>query len=330
MKNFSQTARVGLFFIFGIALIWVTFEALSDGRIFKAKGYALVAGFESLKELKVGDDVRMAGVKIGSVEETRLAGRRAEAVLRIETAVPVPEDSTATIVMAGLLGSNYVGISLGTQDTPVLVDGAEIATEVTPDLNSVMAEIGNLGKKLESALGTITTAVSGDGTEPGLFQKINTLVSDNSENLTATIANIRQVTATLNTKDGTIGLLLNDPGLHDELLAAVAEFKGTATEARTLLANAQAIVERVKTGQGAIGALVYDEAAGENIKTTVQNLRAVSDKLANGEGTIGKLLNDDSLYLGVQSTLKKANTALDGMGDSGPITAVGIVAQGLF
>jgi phospholipid/cholesterol/gamma-HCH transport system substrate-binding protein len=62
----------------------------------------------------------------------------------------------------------------------------------------------------------------------------------------------------------------------------------------------------------------------------VQNIRDLSDKLAQGEGTLGKLLGDDSLYTGVQSTLKKANAALDGMSDSGPITAVGVVAQGLF
>ena len=330
MKNFSQTARVGLFFLLGLALIWVTFETLSDGRLFKAKGHSLIAGFESLKELKIGDDVRMAGVKIGSVETTRLAGRRAEAVLRIDPKVDVHEDSTATIVMAGLLGSNYIGISLGATEAPVLGDGAEIRTEVTPDLNSIMTDMGHLGQKLESALGSISTAVNGDGKEPGLFQKINQLVADNSENLTATMANIEKMTARLNTTDGTIGLLLNDPGLHNELLAAVTEFKSTATSARSILASAQAIVERVKAGEGTIGALVYDEKAGDNIRTTVQNIRDLSEKLAKGEGTLGKLLSDDSLFFSVQSTLKKANTALDGLGDSGPITAVGIVAQSLF
>ena len=66
MNNAQHTARVGLFFLLGLALIWVTFETLSDGKIFKDRGYTLVAGFESLKELKQGDEVRMAGVKIGS------------------------------------------------------------------------------------------------------------------------------------------------------------------------------------------------------------------------------------------------------------------------
>ncbi len=87
---------------------------------------------------------------------------------------------------------------------------------------------------------------------------------------------------------------------------------------------------QVKSGKGTLGALVYDETSANNLKATVANIRAVSDKLAKGEGTLGKLLNDDSLYTGAQATLKKADRAIDGLGDTGPITAVGIVASSLF
>jgi phospholipid/cholesterol/gamma-HCH transport system substrate-binding protein len=56
----------------------------------------------------------------------------------------------------------------------------------------------------------------------------------------------------------------------------------------------------------------------------------VSDKLSRGEGTLGKLLNDDSMLRDMRGLMKKADRALDGMGDSGPITAVGVLANGLF
>src|SRR5688500_5592248 len=138
MNNWQQSARVGLFFLLGLALTWVTFETLRGGKVFKDQGYNLVAGFDSLKELKEGDDVRMAGVKVGEVEKTRLAGRRAEAVLRIMHNVRIKSDATATIIMAGLIGSNYIGIDLGTEAAPELPDGAEIKTKTTPDRKSVV------------------------------------------------------------------------------------------------------------------------------------------------------------------------------------------------
>lgn len=332
MNNAQQTARVGLFFLLGLALIWVTFETLSDGKVFKDRGYTLIAGFESLKELKQGDEVRMAGVKIGSVEETHLSasGRRAEAILRIDPKIVVKEDATASIVMAGLIGTNYVGIELGTAGAAALKDGSEIQTKVTPDINAIMSELGNLGKKLESALGSITGAVNGDGKTPGLFQKIDKVVTDNSEKFTATMSNLQDVTAKLNKGEGTLGRLVNDPKMHDDLVASVNEIKSAATDARTFVANAQTIVDQVKTGHGALGALVFDEKTATDLKTSVANLRSVSDKLAKGEGTLGRLINDDSILRDAQAVLKKANTAIDGLGDSGPITALGVVAKSLF
>lgn len=330
MNNLQQTARVGLFFLLGLALTWVTFQTLSDGKVFRDKGYVLIAGFESLKQLKQGDEVRLAGVKIGSVELTRLAGRRAEAVLRIDPKVEIKSDATASIVMAGLIGTNYIGIDLGTLAAAPLRDGAEIHTQVTPDLNTIMTEIGALGQKLEGALTNFGTAINGDGKTPGLFQKIDKLVSDNGENVNATISNIRLVSEKLNRSEGTLGKLLNDPKLHDELVATVNEIKATAAEAKTFVANAQAIVDQVKSGKGTLGALVFDDTTGNDIKASVKNIRDVSDKIARGEGTLGKLINDDSLLRDTQAIMKKADRALGGLDDSGPITAVGVVYKGLF
>jgi phospholipid/cholesterol/gamma-HCH transport system substrate-binding protein len=90
------------------------------------------------------------------------------------------------------------------------------------------------------------------------------------------------------------------------------------------------MMDEVKSGRGTIGALVYDQKAADDIKASIANIRAVSDKLASGQGTLGKLINDESLFDSAQVTIKKVNRTLDGLNDSGPITAVGIVANALF
>src|SRR3954467_11354751 len=229
MNNVQQTARVGLFFILGLALTWVTFETLRGGKVFKDQGYNIIAGFETLKELKDGDDVRMAGVKVGEVEKTRLAGRRAEAILRISPNVKIKADATATIVMAGLIGTNYIGVDLGTDAAPDLPPGAEIKTKSTPDLNSVMSQIGELGKKLEGAIGGLSGSLSGDGKGgPGIIQKVDQLVSENRENIRKTTAKLQHAADKINRGEGTIGKLINDPKLQDELVATLTDIKQSA------------------------------------------------------------------------------------------------------
>jgi phospholipid/cholesterol/gamma-HCH transport system substrate-binding protein len=329
MNNTSQTIRVGLFFLLGLALAWITFESLNGGRLFKTQGYTLVAGFANLKGLKTGDEVRMAGVKVGAVELTRLAGQRVEAVLAIDPHVKIPNDAVASVEQSSLLGSNYLGVTFGTPTNPLLKDQDEIKTKPTVDMSEVISQLGTLGSKLEQVIGEIGKAMGGTG-EDGLFQKINKLVTDNSPKLTESISNLQDITAKIKNGEGTFGRLVNDPKLHDELLASVSEIKAAAADARTFMSDTKGIVADVKSGKGTLGLLLYDEPTASSLRVSVNNLREVSDKLNSGKGTLGKLISDDSLYLSVQATMKKADRALEGMGDSGPITAVGVVANALF
>lgn len=330
MTTTQNTARVGLFFLLGVALIWVTFETLGDGNALRKKGYTVIAGFENLKELKSGDDVRMAGVKIGVVDSTRLENQRAVAVLRIDPAVEIAGDAQATIGSAGLLGTNYIAVTLGSLDVASLADGAEIQTTASADLGTIMTQIGELGSKLEDALGSISGVIGGKDGEPGMFQRLDTLLTENSEKVSASLSNLQEITAKVNAGEGTLGKLINDSSLHDELLASVGEIKSAANDARNFMTEAQLIVTQVKSGQGTLGTLIYDDQAGNDIKAVAANLKELSDKLAKGEGTLGKLINDDSLFREAQGTLRKADRALDSMGDSGPITAVGVLAGALF
>lgn len=329
MNNTQQTVRVGLFFLLGCALAWITFESLSGGQIFKKRGYTVLAPFANLKGLKEGDEVQMAGVKIGSVATTRLGHQRVEAVLSIDPKVSIPNDAVASVETSSLLGSQHLAVSFGTSAV-MLKDGDTMRTKNTADMNEVIAQLGSLGAKLEGVADNIGKALGGDSGSGSLFGKLDKLVDQNGPKLTETIANLQDITSKIKNGEGTFGKLVNDPKLHDDLVAAVGEIKAAAGDAKVFMADTRGIIADVKSGKGAVGALLYDQATADNLKATVANARSVTDKIAKGEGTLGKLLADDSMYKDVQGVVKKADRALDGLGDSGPIQAVGVVANALF
>ena len=331
MNNTQMTARVGLFFAIGLVLIYVTYDALRGNSLNRKHGYTVVAGFPTIKELKAGDEVRMAGVKIGNVELTRLANDRAEAVLRILPEMHIAKDSVASISMAGLIGTNYVSLDIGHPELGTVAEGGELHTRTVPDLNQIMSDLGGLGQDLKGALANISQAFgNGADNKGGLFQKLDRLVSENSEKINSTMANLEDITAKIRNGQGTLGKLVNDPAAYDQLLATVNEIKGAAAEARTFLANTQGLLDQVKSGKGTLGTLVYDEEAGNNIKLVTKNLRDLSEKLNNPNSTFGQLITNDQLIRDAQSTLRKVDSAVDSMGDSGPISAVGVVAGKLF
>lgn len=329
MNNAQMSARVGLFFLLGIALTWVTLDSLSDTKIDRKKGYTLTAQFKNLKELKKGDEVRMAGVKVGEVSATRLNGRRAVAELLIDSKAQIAKDATATIAMAGLLGSNYVSLTLGSEGVDFLPPGGELRTVDTPDLNTMIAQLGDIGEKVDAALGQFSGAMGGRNGE-GILGKLDMIVEENRSKVGEITTNLQEITDKVNKGEGTLGRLVNDPDAYNRLLAAVDEIKGAATETKTFVSGAQGLIEQVKSGQGTLGVLLYDQEAGNNIKVVAKNLRDLSDKINSGEGTLGKLINDDSLLRDAQSTLRKVDRAVDGMADQGPMTAVGVAANALF
>lgn len=271
----------------------------------------------------------MAGVKIGTVDQTRLGAQRVEAVLTIDPKVRIPTDAVASIQTSSLLGSQHLAVSFG-QASTYLKNGDEIRTANTTDMNEVIEKLGSLGSKLEQVAGDIGKALGGDGGSGSLFSRVDKLVEENGPKLTETISNLQDITAKLKQGEGTMGRLINDPKLHDELLASVAEIKAAATDARAFVSDTKGIVADVKAGRGTLGVLLYDETTAGNIKVTAQNLRDLSAKLNSGQGTFGKLLADDSLYKEAQNLMKKADRALEGLNDQGPITAVGVAANALF
>ncbi|QPM89086.1 outer membrane lipid asymmetry maintenance protein MlaD [Pseudooceanicola algae] len=79
------------------------------------KGYDLNASFRSIEGVNVGTDVRLAGVKVGSVTDIVLdpASFRAKAGFTVQNGIDVPDDSQVVIASEGLLGGNYVEILPG-------------------------------------------------------------------------------------------------------------------------------------------------------------------------------------------------------------------------
>jgi phospholipid/cholesterol/gamma-HCH transport system substrate-binding protein len=75
----------------------------------------LSASFRSVEGVTIGTDVRMAGVKIGTVASMALNPEtyRAETTLALDPAIPVPNDSSAVIASEGLLGGTFVEIVPG-------------------------------------------------------------------------------------------------------------------------------------------------------------------------------------------------------------------------
>ena len=150
MNNSMVETAVGAVVI-AIAAGFFIFMYSVGGLGGPASGYTVTASFGSVKGISVGTDVRMAGIKIGSVIGQTLDRDtyRANIVMDVDTTVKLPEDSTAKIASESLLGGNFVQLEPGGSET-MIEPGGEIAFTQDPiDIFGLVSQFVLGGNKKE-------------------------------------------------------------------------------------------------------------------------------------------------------------------------------------
>jgi phospholipid/cholesterol/gamma-HCH transport system substrate-binding protein len=125
-----------------VAGVFLAF-AYNSADLRPVAGYKIAARFNAVDGLTVGSDVRVGGVKIGSVVEQRidLESYQAVVVMSVRPDVSLPDDSVAMVSSEGLLGGKYIRIDPGGSDGR-LADGGELAE--TRDIVSLEEMLGKV------------------------------------------------------------------------------------------------------------------------------------------------------------------------------------------
>lgn len=123
-RNIIETIMGAAVIVVAVGFVIFAFSATGVSSV---DGYKVTARFDNAAGVTAGTDVRMAGVKVGSVVEQRLNPDTyfAEVTLAIKPDIRLPEDTSARIVPEGLLGGNYVNLEPGGAEATI-PDGGRI------------------------------------------------------------------------------------------------------------------------------------------------------------------------------------------------------------
>jgi phospholipid/cholesterol/gamma-HCH transport system substrate-binding protein len=330
MRNTLQT-RLGIFFALAMLAALVLFELTAGMDMFR-RGIRIRARFDSVNELQVGAPVKLAGVPIGDVRRVQIEGNRVVVTLRVRPNAGVRTDSVATVRFAGLLGQNYVSISFGSPDAPLVTEGTEIEAETLPDLGDIMAKLDSAA----SSVGSVTNIFGGDNFQ-NLLGPFTDFLKENSPRLTAILGNIQVISKQIADGEGTVGKLVSDDQLYTAALDTVTNLSSVATRIEDLSADAQVAVSEARqiigdlnAGKGTLGKLTRDETLYRETTAAMVSLREILQKINQGQGLAGKVVNDETFYKNVKGTLQKVEKATDGLEDQGPISVLGTVVGTLF
>lgn len=267
-REMTMELIVGTFaFMILLALGYFTI-VLGRARLFE-KAYPMTVEFQDVMGLRKDDNVVLRGMTVGKVKSLRLVDGKVQVLALLDSPVSLREDCRITIVTTSILGGRYLEVKEGSTNAPPLAKGAIPQGEKPVDL---MAEAAAAVHEIRQSLN-----------EGGILT-----------NLEQSIASIKDISAKISNGEGTIGKLVNDEGLYNDVQGAVKEIRG-------VVSNLQSVTERLERGEGTLGKLITDDSVYTNIQAVASNLKDITDKIDRGEGTLGRLINEDSVYTNIEA-----------------------------
>ena len=140
----SYQIGTGLFILLGFAaLAYLATQTTSVANFSQGESYVLKARFTNIGQLKLRAPVKLAGVRIGSVESIELDPLKLDALVKIsidKRYSEVPDDSSAAIFTSGLLGDQYVGIQPGGSPDMFEEGGEFVLTQSSMQLEDLIGK----------------------------------------------------------------------------------------------------------------------------------------------------------------------------------------------
>jgi phospholipid/cholesterol/gamma-HCH transport system substrate-binding protein len=314
MKINSLETKLGVFVVLTVFAALFIIETLGSADLF-SRGRHVSAQFDTVQDLKVGDRVKMAGVEIGRVESIELTDTKVKVVMKLKPTAAVRTDSKATVKFTGLMGQNFVSVSFGSPNAPMAEEGTELSAVEQADLSVIMDKLD----KAATGIANLGNSFTGDKID-NLVGPLTDFVKQNSGPLTATIANVKNVSSQIAAGQGTIGKLIMDESLYNTAISTVSNLQDTAISIRTE-------VSKISSGEGTIGKLLTDETLYKATTSSMTNLNSILSKINHGEGSVGKLVNNQDFYNNAKLSLQKLDKAADSLEDTGPLSVIGIMAH---
>lgn len=261
----KKEVKIGIYAVVILLCAWAGIRFLSGLDVFgRTRNYT--AHYEQVNGLQDAAAVVINGVKVGQVTGVALDVENGgvDVTLSVNKAYNIPTDSKAMMFSAGLMGGKSIEIKMG-EAKEFLKSGDAIETGVTLDMfDTLTNELGDIKERVATLLDNLNQTIEG----------VDSLVDNNSKNLTKTVASLNAIMADLK-KSNIIG---NIDGFCATLNQNGEKLEGIITDINSLTKA------------------LNEQQSGEKLAQAINEVNALLAKINSGSGSIGNLVSDEKLY----------------------------------
>lgn len=312
-KTASQKTKLGIFVIISTILFVVAVYMIGQGKDLFKKTFTISAYFQNVNGLQNGNNVRYAGIDIGTVKSINMVNDSTIKVdMNIEEKIiqHIKKDAIATIGSDGLVGNMIVNIVPG-KGTASIIEN-----------NDVIESFSKIGA--DDILSTLSVG---------------------SENAALLTVDLLKITTEMLEGEGTIGLLLNDTIMAQDLKQSVYNLKTASKGATKAINELTDIISSIKTNDDSVlGMVLNDSISGKQLKSIVNNLETSSNEinsildnintvvndLNSSEGAYNYIVRDTALVNNLKSTIKNINEGTEKFNENMEALKHNFLTRGYF
>jgi len=286
-KSDSEKIKLGIFVITGLMLfVLVVYFVGNKQKMFGSTNH-LTAVFTNVNGLQLGNNVRYAGINVGTVRGIEMIN---DSTINVDMLIDesmfqnIKKDALASIGSDGLVGSMVINIAPGKGNQPHIEPGDVIQSvnRVRTDdmLNTLSVTNKNaalltvdllkITKEINQGKGSLGTLLNDTIMASDLKQTMNYLKMT-SKGTTEIVENLNKTVSALGDKNSVIGVL-NDPVTAKKISTIVNNLDQSSQEINKVVTNLNATISNIKNGKGAINYLSNDPTLVKKIDSTMTNL----------------------------------------------------------
>lgn len=296
-KQTINNIRLGAFVLAGLTFIIVLLYLIGKNQHLFGSSFVLKVQLDNVQGLKSGNNVRYAGIDVGTVKKINILN---DTTMEVEMVIDemvkpiIRKNAVVSIRTDGLVGNKVVEISSSKTAGLPVEDGDILSSRKSIDTDEMLRTLS----KTNNDLAIIT------------------------EGLKTTVTKINSSKALWN--------LLNEEGIPNHLKQSAYNIHQATGKANKMVADLQMIVQGVKDGKGSLGAIVTDTAFAQNLNAAVLKIKEVGNQadllsqqvgsvikgiqkdIDQGHGTVNALLKDSAMANKLNRSLDNIQKGTDG------------------
>lgn len=261
--SYRNETIVGVFALTALAMFFYMSFQLGSFRLNLSRYAAYKVSFKDVSGLAAKADIKMAGVKVGWVEDVRLRPQDMTVIVsfKIGKEYPLYEDAQAIVRQEGLLGVKFLELIPGNPQLTKIQPGGSLALQTRQFVS--MDEIFYTFKKIAHNIEGLS----------GSFKDMSLEAQDFLKSLKTRLAGLDALLSTAS--QSAAGVQETTQVLKD----AISRVSGAIDDAKKPIAHFGALAEKVSKGEGSFGKLLHDPTVYEDIKSTASYAQSCIERV---------------------------------------------------